>query len=116
MFERSLDRQTLEGWGGFIDQHRAVSKISCCKHRNWANVPTEPMLCSYDRKRGGEGGRGGELATPPLLSWEEQLSSFSSGSLAPALCRGPGLISYLLQRIFCVMNVGDGVSGALGYC
>lgn len=56
----------------------------------------------------------GELTAPPLQFWGGiSFLLFSSGSLAPALHRGPGLISYLLQRIFCYVSVGDGVSGVL---
>lgn len=51
----------------------------------------------------------GELSALSLQFGGGIFFLFSSGSLAPALHRGPGLISYLLQRIFSVMmSAGDG--------
>lgn len=76
------------------------------------NGPMEPMhsqVCAVMMRNRGLMLLWGELTALPLQFWGEIFFLFSSGSLAPVLDRGLGLISYSLQRIFSVMvSAGDG--------
>ena len=62
-------------------------------------VPMEPahsLVCAVMTRNSGLMLLWGELTALALQFWGGIFFLFSSGSLAPALHRGPGLISYLL--------------------
>lgn len=85
----------------------------CCMHRNRGDASPRTMhspVCAVRTRNKGLMLRG---VSSQLCSSGEESPAFQLGSLAPALHRGPGLISYLLQRIFCYVRVGVGVSGVL---